>query len=205
GARRDLNLPPVETLTLSPAQLHDSADLSAQIAQKDPQILLLWSGPNVLPGLADLTAPLAGTAPVFVSSTALGQATATIPEALREQLFITFPYRLKPYYGDDEGTGFLARVPIETSYRNLGDRRISSRTASMLSQAVVQGLALLYDNLYRDHLFDVLGMQMDQVVFDYERLSFGPGQRYSSKGCYIIQLGPGPEPELLPRSEWVIQ
>ncbi|MGK2904986.1 MAG: ABC transporter substrate-binding protein, partial [Desulfuromonadales bacterium] len=100
GARRDLNLPPVETLTLSPAQLHDSADLSAQIVQKDPQVLLLWSGPAVLPGLPDLTAALAGTAPVFVSSTALGQATATIPEALREQLFITFPYRLKPYYGD---------------------------------------------------------------------------------------------------------
>ena len=205
GAREDLDLQPVETLALSPDQLHDSAGLSALIAAKDPQVLLLWAGPTILPGLPILSAGLAKTTPVFVSSTAIDQATATIPETLREQFFITFPYRLKPYYGDDEGTGFLARVPIETTYRNLGDRRISSRTASMLSQAVVQGLALLYDNLYRDHLFDVLGMQMDHVVFDYERLSFGPGQRYSSKGCYIIQLGPGPEPELLPRSEWVIQ
>jgi hypothetical protein len=48
-----------------------------------------------------------------------------------------------------------------------------------------------------------MSMQMDQVVADYERLSFGPGQRFSSKGCYLIQLGPGLEPELLPRSEWV--
>lgn len=45
---------------------------------------------------------------------------------------------------------------------------------------------------------------MDLVVKDYERLSFGPGQRYVSKGCYIIQLGPGDDPPLLPRSEWVI-
>ena len=142
---------------------------------------------------------------LFVSSTALGQATATIPEGLREQVYITFPYRLKPYYGDEEGTGFLARTPIETTWRSFGDRRISSRTASMLNQAVIQGLALLYDNLYRDHLFDVLGMQMDRSILDYERLSFGPGQRYSSKGCYILQLGPGSEPELIPRSEWVIQ
>ena len=203
--RGKLSLQPVETLTLSSEQLRNPASLSALIASKDPQVLLLWAGTEVLPKLPTLTAGLDETAMVFVSSTALGLATATIPESLREQIFITFPYRLEPYYGDEEGTGFLALVPIESSYRNLGDRRISSRTASMLSQAVVQGLALLYDNLYSDHLFDVLGMQMDQVVLDYERLSFGPGQRYSSKGCYIIQLGPGPEPELLPRSEWVIQ
>jgi len=49
-----------------------------------------------------------------------------------------------------------------------------------------------------------MSMSMDLVVKDYERLSFGPGQRYGSKGCYIIQLGPGAEPALLPRSEWVI-
>jgi hypothetical protein len=47
-------------------------------------------------------------------------------------------------------------------------------------------------------------MQMDKTVLDYERISFGPGQRYVSKGCYIIQLGPGDIPDLLPRSEWVI-
>ena len=74
----------------------------------------------------------------------------------------------------------------------------------MLTQAILRGLNLLYDDLHRDHLFDVMSMQMDLTVRDYERFSFGPGQRYASKGCYIIQLGPGPEPALLPRSEWVM-
>jgi hypothetical protein len=31
-----------------------------------------------------------------------------------------------------------------------------------------------------------------------------PGQRYASKGCYVAQLGPGPRPELLMKSEWVL-
>ncbi len=141
---------------------------------------------------------------IFVSATALGEATAAIPEALREQVFITFPYRLKPFIGDEEGTGILSRRPVLTTFRNFGDRRIATRTDTMLGQAVLQGLAFIYDNRYRDHLLDVMSMQMDRVVLDYERLSFGPAQRYASKGCYILQLGPGPEPELLPRSEWVV-
>ena len=74
----------------------------------------------------------------------------------------------------------------------------------MLQQAISQGLNLINDNLYRDHLLDVMSMQMDVVVRDYERLSFGPGQRYASKGCYIIQLGPGEVPELIQKSDWVI-
>ena len=72
------------------------------------------------------------------------------------------------------------------------------------SLPTVRSLSLFYDSLQRDNLLDIMSMSMDLVVKDYERLSFGPGQRYGSKGCYIIQLGPGAEPALLPRSEWVI-
>jgi hypothetical protein len=205
NARKNLEQQPVTTLMLSPAELRDAAAISTLIAEKAPEVLLLWAGTEIVAALPAIAADLPAATPIFVSSSILGQATATIPEKLREQVFITFPYRLKPYFGDEEGTGALSVVPIVTTYRNFGDKRISSRTASMLNQAVVQGLALLYDNLYRDQFLDVLGMQMDRVNLDYDRLSFGPGQRYSSKGCYVIQLGPGPEPELLPRSEWVIQ
>ena len=74
----------------------------------------------------------------------------------------------------------------------------------MLERMVAVGLRDLENDLFRDHLLDEMSMQMDRVVFDYERLSFGPGQRYTSKGCYVMQLGPGPEPELIPRSDWVI-
>ena len=116
---------------------------------------------------------------------------------------ITWPYRLTPYVGPKTG-GIDSRIPLLASARDFGDRRIASRTLSVLQQAILPGLSQLYDNLQRDNLLDIMSMQMDLVVKDYERLSFGPGQRYVSKGCYIIQLGPGADPALLPRSEWVI-
>ncbi len=45
---------------------------------------------------------------------------------------------------------------------------------------------------------------MDQDTPLYERLSFGPGQRYASKGCFVVQLGKGPRPALVKKSAWVI-
>lgn len=204
SARRELGLPEVETLQLSSAELQNQQQLVKLVSAANPGILLVWASDRALPALPALMQGLRTPQQLFLSSKALGTATATLPEELRERTYLTFPFRLNPYFGDEEGTGFLARVPLNTTWQSFADRRIASRTVTMLSQAVTQGLQSIYDNLYRDHLLDVMSMQMDRVVYDYERLSFGPGQRYASKGCYIIQLGPGAEPELIPRSEWVI-
>jgi len=71
----------------------------------------------------------------------------------------------------------------------------------MLSSA----LARMGDDVHRDALLDVIDTTIDQTfaIASYERLSFGHAQRYASKGCYVVQWGPGPRPELLKRSEWI--
>ena len=203
--RQTLDLPVVPTLSFDAQQARDPQALAALVADLKPEKILLFGGVDILPGLPALAALNQGQAKIYLSSTALGADSLKIADGLRPQVFLTFPYRLKPFYGDEQGMGILARVPIETTYKALGESRVASMTAIMLKQSVMQGLRLLYDNLYRDHLIDTLSMQMDQTVLDFERISFGIGQRYASKGCYVIQLGPGPEPELLPRSTWIIQ
>ena len=199
----ELERPAVTTLTLTASQLLDQAAMNKLLTKYKPAVLLLWADAALLPNLPSLIAQLPPQGVVFVSSGYLGKKTASIPEAARNRVYITYPYRLTPYVGVKDG-GFDAKVPILTTYKDFGDRRITSRSITMLTQAILRGLNLLYDDLHRDHLFDVMSMQMDLTVRDYERFSFGPGQRYASKGCYIIQLGPGAEPALLPRSEWVI-
>jgi hypothetical protein len=201
--RKAFGFSPVESVTLTTEQLQDPQFISSMLKEKHPDILLLWGDFSLLAAAQE---PI-GMSPeqkVFISSTLLGRDLAKLPESLRKQTFITWPYRLEPYVGDEEGTGFLSRNPIKITSEIFGARRIASRTATMLEKMITQGLSDIENNLYRDHLLDEMSMQMDRVVFDYERISFGPGQRYISKGCYIMQLGPGPEPELIPRSEWVI-
>ena len=204
GAWSETGRPPVKALVMTDAQLADPKVLARIIAEQKPEILLLWSDAGTLPQLPQLLKLKTAPQQIFVSSTQLGKQTATIAESIRSKIYITYPYRLTPYVGPKDG-GYDARVPLLASARDFGEKRISSRNLTMLIQSVYQGLNLLYDNLYRDYLLDLLSMQMDRIVRDYERISFGPGQRYVSKGCYIIQLGPGAEPPLIPKSEWVIQ
>jgi hypothetical protein len=64
---------------------------------------------------------------------------------------------------------------------------------------------MMKSDFYRDYLLDVIDMMNFQTytIAAYPRLSFGQGQRYASKGCYVVQLDEGSAPPLLPRSEWV--
>jgi len=199
----ELENPPVTTIRMTAEQLRDPAELTRLLKKQQPAVLLLWSDADLLPQLPELLAQLDKQAPVFVSSGYLGKKATAIPEVVRNRVFITWPYRLTPYVGPKTG-GIQASAPIFTGSKDFGDRRIASRTLSALQQATLSGLSQLQDNLQRDNLLDIMSMQMDLVVKDYERLSFGPGQRYVSKGCYIIQLGAGADPPLLQRSEWVI-
>ncbi len=204
AGRDDLGQDQPVSLFMSDRQLRDPSELMRVVAEHPAEMVLIWADSTLLPGLPGLASGAMPPQRVFVSSTLLGKSLAEIPEASREQVFITWPFRLKPYVGDTEGTGFLSRNPIETTWKSFGAPRVASRIATMLDTSILEGLHDIENNLYRDHLLDEMSMQMDRVVFDYERISFGPGQRYASKWCYIIQLGPGPEPELIPRSEWVI-
>jgi hypothetical protein len=199
----ELERPAVTTLTLTASQLRDQAALGKLLSQHKPGILLLWTDAGMLPNLPSLARQVAAPGMIFVSSGYLGKQTATIAESVRDRIYITWPYRLTPYVGPKTG-GYDAKIPILSSSMVLGDRKISSRTTDIMKQAVLSGLSKLNDNLYRDNLLDIMSMQMDLIVKDYERLSFGPGQRFVSKGCYIIQLGSGAEPALLQRNEWVI-
>ncbi len=204
AGRDDLGQDRPASLTLGDQQLQNPQALVALLEERKPEVLLLWADAALLPTLSQFAAGAAAPVQILVSSTLLGKALGEIPEATREQVFITWPFRLKPYVGDEEGIGFLSRKPIETTWKSFGAPRIASRIATVLDSCVVEGLKDVENNLYRDNLLDEMSMQMDRVVFDYERISFGPGQRYVSKGCYVIQLGPGPEPKIIPVSDWVI-
>lgn len=199
----ELDHPAVTTLTLTAGQLLDHAALASILKKHKPGVLLLWTDAALLPFLPKIAEQLPATGKIFISSGYLGKKTTTLAESVRERVYITFPYRLAPYIGSEDGV-LSAQVPTLTSAKDFGDRRITSRTITMLKLVTMRGLNLLYDNLYRDHLLDIIGSQMDLIVRDYEYLTFGPGQRYVSSGCYIIQLGSGSEPALLPKSEWVI-
>ena len=72
---------------------------------------------------------------------------------------------------------------------------------SMLSNALME----LGEDLYRDYFLDILDEAGKQATssLTYPLLSFGPGDRYAAKGCYIVQLTAGEKPELLKKVDWL--
>lgn len=66
-----------------------------------------------------------------------------------------------------------------------------------------EGLMHIRWFFYRDYFLDAIDHLSGAEAFSsfYPRLSFGPGQRYLSKGCYILKLGAGDQ--LVQDSSWI--
>jgi hypothetical protein len=170
------------------------------LGAEKPTALLCWTDSRSFEAIEGLAEQKERPSFVFLSSRMLGSKIYALPERARPFTWFTYPYRdpaeepKVSRFADSLLGGLVERHP---------ETRISSRTYSMV-QVLRQGLMDMDRNFYRDNFLDRISMQRDQILPDYLRLSFGPGQRYASKGCYIMQLGPGPQPQLVRKSEWVI-
>ncbi|TAN39377.1 MAG: amino acid ABC transporter substrate-binding protein [Nitrospirae bacterium] len=164
--------------------------------------LLLWLGPEDLDGSAELAETGDRPALVFVSSTMLKGALPLIPESIRDLTFITYPNRLP-----EEAAFPRSSVEQWLRVRNIltTDLTISSKMY-FLSRMLGMVLTDMRGNFYQDYFLDLFDSLEDQAgtVAAYPRLSFGPGQRYASKGCYVVRLSTGPQPKIIRLSDWVI-
>jgi hypothetical protein len=140
--------------------------------------------------------------PTFLASGGLlGERLTAVPDHVRRFTYITYPYRL-PKEGKE------IRLVVTAWLRNHRLPQTNVRVSAdmyALGSMLTDVFMHVKRNYYRDHFLDVFDMQRDQTytVLNYPRLSFGPGQRYAAKGCYLVQLTEGPAPELVPKNDWV--
>jgi hypothetical protein len=177
--------------------------LQKTLAQEKPAILLLWAGPEAYAALEAMAADANKPEMVYLSSSLLKDGFLAVPDTVRAFTYITYPYRLglEVTPGKDLGKGGMgvskdAALPVAT-------RNVAQKTGSSLS-LLSEIFMMMMTNFYRDYMLDIIGMCGDMKDSPYERLSFGPGQRYASKGCYIVQLTSGANPAVVKKSAWVI-
>jgi len=176
------------------------------IAEKNSghRVVLVWLDAAAFPGLDILTSSSRSTPDmIFASSSLLGSRMYSLPEKQRPYVYLTFPYSLP-----QESRIYKTNIATALKKNNIPvtNPDITFKMYSLFS--ILSGpLSRMRTYVYRDYFIELLeatsDMSMTPVV--YPRISFGTGQRYASKGCYIIQLSGGPEPELIKRSEWIIQ
>ncbi len=180
------------------------------LLQERPAAILLWGGPEDLAILTSLVASANRPPMVYVASGYWGDQIWSLPEAVRGFTFIAYPFRLpqnETVYG-----AYTDQMLKSLKIKELSGQKLVKQMYS-LNSVLSQALMELKGDYFRDSLLDVIGMGMsnggmglvqEETYPLYERLSFGPGQRYASKGCYIVQLTKGEKPELIRLSDWVI-
>ena len=138
---------------------------------------------------------------IFMSSALLGDDMYSLSERVRSLVYITYPYRLPHDYDRQKAAvaNWLQNNKIPATNLNIESNMYFVHVT--LSRA----LMMLKSDFYRDRFLELVDMMMDSTTAAaYPRLSFGPGQRYASKGCYIVQLTDGAKPDLIRVSDWVI-
>lgn len=187
-------------------QQTDSDSLDAEfvrriIERENPELLVLWTNADVLQHVATIPVKKTVQTKIIVSAGYLGKDLRSIPEQLRDSTYITYPYRLP----QDEARYERFLKPADKNEKLTEDLRIVKSRTYLALRVLTQAMREMNGDFYRDQLFDVIGMQPNIEFLLYEQLSFGPDQRYASKGCYMVQLTKDSQPQLVKKSEWVIQ
>jgi ABC-type branched-subunit amino acid transport system substrate-binding protein len=162
--------------------------------------VLLWLGPEVYPLLEARAA--AGAPPqVFLAASLLGEKLTELPPPARAFASVAYPWRLPQ---EARKISEVVRSWLKVRKIPETDLAVQARMYAAVWQ-FSNALMMMKQDFYRDYLLDVLDCMNDQTytIAAYPRLSFGQGQRYAAKGCYIVQLAPGPRPELVVKSDWV--
>ena len=165
-------------------------------------VLLLWLPPADLAGIEALAASEQRPSTIFLSATLLAGAVQAVPETIRDLTLITYPTRLP---GDAEYA-----KSASAGWASFNTLPISNRTIAAKSYLITRLLArVLVDmgsNSYRDFFLDIVDEGKDDInsTLLFPTLSFGPGQRYASKGCYVVSVGKGEAPQVVRQSDWII-
>jgi hypothetical protein len=200
--RATKGLPAAEEIELAADTVIDRAFWNQLVKAHPNAVLLLWLGAADLATVDRLSAVNPRPPAIFVSSSALGDGLFSLPEKVRDFTFITQPLSLP----EDE---VRSRLATESWLKAKGlpvtnfDVQAKMYFVGWILSGVVKKMR---DDFYRDYFFNLADMMRDQYysIAVYPRLSFGPGQRYASKGCYVVQLTRGAEPKLEKRSTWVV-
>lgn len=193
--------PAAREITLGQGDQLTSEKLQKIIGTDRPAALIVWDDASSLNALRGLAGNADRPGIVLVSGTYLGKSLLSIPEDMRDMLYMTYPYRLPQ---EDARYDKSVKRVLSGKMTESFDRQII-RQSYITNEILGRSLLEMRGEYYRDFLLDTIGMIEDQYFPLYERVSFGPGQRYASKGCFIVQLTKGPDPKLERRSEWVTQ
>lgn len=188
-----------------PADAHGAAGVSGRwqrlLAEHRPRTLVLWLEHVALEPLAEAIAKSGRAVDVVLSSGVFGDALPThIPASMAGHVLATYPYALP---GDRDFDTLRIRAWLNS--RGVARQQERSQLATYFAASIVDhALVHIVDNFSRPFFLEEVEHEAEQGLTQsvYPHLSLGPGQRFASKGCYLVRLVDGQPIE--PVSDWIV-
>lgn len=166
----------------------DEADWARLLKEERPAVLVLWLGPEDWAALAEAGPALEGIRRIALAGGFLGKI-PPVPPALRERALLTWRWSL-PGHEDPRiyrVRGWLRSRGIERTHERL------QLNAHFTLTVADHALGHLVESYSRDFFVENVEEETENALSPgvYPHLSLGPGQRFASKGCWVLRFAEG--------------
>lgn len=176
--------------------------LSKLLGSQSPSVLVIWLDAADVQNLRFAGTPPAGLQEIYLSASLSAMRRPDLPDNWLGKVHMVYPFDLP-----DSRERHLARMKVWLRARKipLADERTQ---ANVFFTVTVTGDAIshLGENFSRDYFIERIE-QMTATSLSpsiYPRLSLGPGQRFASRGGYVVRFPPGADSPPLPVSNWLV-
>lgn len=167
-----------------------------------PSVLVLWLDETDLATLDPARTSAVAVGEVYLSYGLLQGTPRRALESFRDRLYLTYPYALPAH---ESPHSYRARAWLRARGVVRAHERLQLNAYFALSVAD-HSLMRLAGNFSRDYFIETVEQETETALNPgvFPRLSLGPGQRFASKGCYIVKPSGGAPVGLEPASGWII-
>lgn len=161
--------------------------------------IVVWLRPQDLRNLPEIPPP---NAAVFISGLMAGLEQAPLPAAWRSVARMSYPLELPTMraVGTDFARGWFAfhHIPLVAE-------RVQTDTY-LACEILTEAAGRMQNNWVPDHLVELIEIELSHrlVNGEYPRLGLAPGQRFASKGGYLVRFEAARGPRLVADSEWIV-
>ncbi|MDB6091086.1 MAG: hypothetical protein JWN85_3870 [Gammaproteobacteria bacterium] len=175
-------------------------ELTALLAAAEPgDVLVLWLRTK---DIAALGRPPGGLPVVYMSGRMGGLEHAPLPAAWRDITRMAYPFDLPDHrrVQVDYPLGWfrMEQIPVVAEQAQTD----SYLVCAILSEAINH----MVDTFVRDYLVERIEESLEHRIITgyYPRLALAPGQRFASKGGFVVHFAGPTGPRVLPDGGWII-
>jgi hypothetical protein len=173
------------------------------LEEERPTALVLWLGDEDLLTLGPDPDAASTVRRLFVSYGLLGESPRLPAGGFRDKVYLTYPFSLPSAEGPH-----VYRVRAWLRSKGVGaarEERLQLNTYFTLA-VTDHSLTRLAGNFFRDYFVESVEQETESTTNPgvFPHMSLGPGQRFASKGCYIVRPSDTAQGGLEAASDWLV-